>query len=1162
VQMLQKAIPAVLDVPEATALLLFLFRPFLGPILQYSQQQSQYGANSIASIGLALVHMLHHMLQPSKQEPIRKLQGLLQTDLAYCNCYAVDDKAAEWLRRAARNPAKFPVPAYIKTPGCPMKPLPAPTTADPSSSTSDTAAGPTQPCSPAPGVQALVYLLPSAHNSSSRHVDSVVAVLETLLQQQGASWAAAVAAAACEADSTPLWRQWLSGPVIQSISSDNLACRVPREALEAASGHSSFTLSSSGSVRPSDVEVEVVWSDGSQQVVEGCIVPPRYPVEPLLLGPRGILRTCSPEQQQHHLQCLQQALKQDHDSPGSGSSNGGGSSGLLHGRHLECLQRLVRCAAGLPLEGAAANSSMPPAAPDKADAGTDLGLLAAVLKLVQQLPDTAARTSSEDAPSLKQCTILYVAQLLLHSQLDPAVSGLLHDSISGSWPLPSAQQLQQWISSNRPGSSYVQAGTPVADAFAAALRALPPAQQVAVLTLLQQALTKQPADLLLGSDAAMTAVADAALLVWWRQQQQQQQQGDVGLRRQWDDVQLRQLLLLLDGHSSQVHAHLLELAASAVQQATDDSSAAEAAADVPQELQELHNAAVHLLPLCLASAEGAAAVSLAQRRLLLSTTGQHQTVAAALSSLLWQTTLAEQQSAVDAVVELLLDATGAAATTQLLGALATQRGSQAIKGLIRLLATAAPEQQSHRAKLLWLLVRLLPHTSNDSLAGFALGLCMQHSSLPAGYDNDVSDEEEAPAEPLSPVTPPCSSLWCLPLTAKEVNALVQLLCRVSAPAAQDTDLSSAAGTDSARRSGSFIQTYLAGLLQLLQANGPASQAHAAGSAPGAAANAAAAQFAHVVEQLVTGSTGSLSGQPGPACAALQQQLQHQLPALAKLLVRSIPGVALLANACLMQLLLPGQSTAAAQKLLADAAATRGSSAGAAPSGQLATSVYFFSSQQQAAQQVHAAIKAEDFHHAARLLKAHVKSVELAAAAQGAAGDVYVRLPNLGAAEQSSVPAAATADCSSSSSSMVLTPTTIDNLNHIMDVVQNPAPLLLEGATGVGKSATVAEAARRQGKQLMRFNMSSSLTESDLLGRVHMKAGPDGAVVFEHQLQPFAAAFARGDWLLLDELNLAPDDVLQCIEQALDTHVSGVSAGHRPRPACMMPQRAACRLLLL
>lgn len=54
-----------------------------------------------------------------------------------------------------------------------------------------------------------------------------------------------------------------------------------------------------------------------------------------------------------------------------------------------------------------------------------------------------------------------------------------------------------------------------------------------------------------------------------------------------------------------------------------------------------------------------------------------------------------------------------------------------------------------------------------------------------------------------------------------------------------------------------------------------------------------------------------------------------------------------------------------------------------------------------------------------------------------------------------------------------------------------------------------------------------MTIDDLLCRVVLR--PDSATGEEQlvmELQPFAAAFKEGHWLLLDELNLAPDTVLQ------------------------------------
>ena len=45
--------------------------------------------------------------------------------------------------------------------------------------------------------------------------------------------------------------------------------------------------------------------------------------------------------------------------------------------------------------------------------------------------------------------------------------------------------------------------------------------------------------------------------------------------------------------------------------------------------------------------------------------------------------------------------------------------------------------------------------------------------------------------------------------------------------------------------------------------------------------------------------------------------------------------------------------------------------------------------------------------------------------------------------------------------LVMTPTTIANMERVEEAASRFVPLLLEGATGVGKSATIAEAARRQ-----------------------------------------------------------------------------------------------------
>lgn len=84
----------------------------------------------------------------------------------------------------------------------------------------------------------------------------------------------------------------------------------------------------------------------------------------------------------------------------------------------------------------------------------------------------------------------------------------------------------------------------------------------------------------------------------------------------------------------------------------------------------------------------------------------------------------------------------------------------------------------------------------------------------------------------------------------------------------------------------------------------------------------------------------------------------------------------------------------------------------------------------------------------------------------------------------------------------------------------------KGATGVGKSATIAAASRATKNRLIRFNMSSRITIDDLLGKVVLCADENVRGLAKEGFQflpgPFTQAFRDGYWLLLDELNLAQD----------------------------------------
>lgn len=143
------------------------------------------------------------------------------------------------------------------------------------------------------------------------------------------------------------------------------------------------------------------------------------------------------------------------------------------------------------------------------------------------------------------------------------------------------------------------------------------------------------------------------------------------------------------------------------------------------------------------------------------------------------------------------------------------------------------------------------------------------------------------------------------------------------------------------------------------------------------------------------------------------------------------------------------------------------------------------------------------------------------------------------------------------SSLVRTHTTQANIETVIRLSRSAAPILLEGGTGVGKTATIAAASVQEnpGVPLVRFNMSRTVTVDGLLGQVSLSDGS-----FTLLLQPFAKSFKDGNWLLLDEINLAQDAVLQCIEEAIDTQCLTLhDASSAANPIMTIPMHETFRL---
>ena len=98
------------------------------------------------------------------------------------------------------------------------------------------------------------------------------------------------------------------------------------------------------------------------------------------------------------------------------------------------------------------------------------------------------------------------------------------------------------------------------------------------------------------------------------------------------------------------------------------------------------------------------------------------------------------------------------------------------------------------------------------------------------------------------------------------------------------------------------------------------------------------------------------------------------------------------------------------------------------------------------------------------------------------------------------------------------------------VAAGPVPVLLEGPTSAGKTSLVEYLAARTGHAVVRINNHEHTDVAEYLG-AYVPAGPGGRLVFADGL--LVRALREGAWLILDELNLAPSDVLEALNRLLD-----------------------------
>lgn len=107
------------------------------------------------------------------------------------------------------------------------------------------------------------------------------------------------------------------------------------------------------------------------------------------------------------------------------------------------------------------------------------------------------------------------------------------------------------------------------------------------------------------------------------------------------------------------------------------------------------------------------------------------------------------------------------------------------------------------------------------------------------------------------------------------------------------------------------------------------------------------------------------------------------------------------------------------------------------------------------------------------------------------------------------------------------------LEHLKDFLRAIAgtqlPVLLQGPTSAGKTSIIRYVASVSGHKCIRINNHEHTEVEEYLGNYF--PDKEGKLVFREG--PLVQAVKEGHWLILDELNLARTEILECLNRLLD-----------------------------
>lgn len=103
------------------------------------------------------------------------------------------------------------------------------------------------------------------------------------------------------------------------------------------------------------------------------------------------------------------------------------------------------------------------------------------------------------------------------------------------------------------------------------------------------------------------------------------------------------------------------------------------------------------------------------------------------------------------------------------------------------------------------------------------------------------------------------------------------------------------------------------------------------------------------------------------------------------------------------------------------------------------------------------------------------------------------------------------------------------LNLVRATATKSFPVLIQGPTSSGKTSMIEYLAKRTGHQFVRINNHEHTDLQEYMGTY--VSDSDGRLGFQEGI--LVEALRKGHWIVLDELNLAPTDVLEALNRLLD-----------------------------